>query len=212
MTEPTRPLPPPPVLKLIEELGYSLGSLDLTVGPNARPTDGSNPIRDVPPIDEPRFTDPAAVLARVRLTNIGYEGGRTKLGSLAQVVNARRQVAAWCGDVLDVSLVNFKDGSFNLYAPEADQKAEALRRWEWLHQTVANELLEYLALIGWYGDPHMNPEPGMGTFATPCYGEPPFPLVAMVTEAGKMRKFGIADYIAEMDRRAAAGTASGGQR
>ena len=210
MTEATRPLPPPAVLKLIEELGYSLGTLDLTLGPNARPADGSNPIRDVPPIDEPRLSDPKAILDRARLTNIGYEGGRTKLASLAQVASARRQVAAWCGDVLDVSLVNFKDGSFNLYAPEAEQKAEALRRWEWMHQTCDNEVLEYLALTGWMGESRLNPEPGMGLMATPCYGEAPFP---MVTEgSGKVRKFGLADYVAEMDRRTAAGTASGGQR
>lgn len=156
---------------------------------------GSNPIRDVPPKGFPELTEPDAVLARAEESNVRWEGGNTVFTQLADVAKARKQSAAWCGDVLDLSLIDLDGPSFYQGASLEARKQEALRRWSWLHQTK-RPLLRYLAAIGWMGHDRMNPEPGMFT-GTPCDGENEF--------AG----FGIGEYIAEMKRRTAAGAPSG---
>ena len=156
---------------------------------------GSNPIRDVPPKGLPPLIDPDAVLTRAEEQNVRWEGGNTVFGSLADVLRARKQSEAWCGDVLDLSLIDLNGPSFYQGASLEARKGEALRRWSWLHQTK-RPLLRYLAAIGWMGHDRMNPEPGMFV-GTPCDGENEF--------AG----FGIAEYIAEMKRRTAAGAPSG---
>lgn len=158
-------------------------------------TVGANPIRDVPPKGLPELTDPDAVLARAEEMNVRWEGGNTVFTQLADVARARKQSAAWCGDVLDLSLIDLEGTSFYQGASLEARKQEALRRWSWLHQ-MKRPLLRYLAAIGWMGHDRMSPEPGMFS-GTPCDGENEF--------AG----FGIGEYIAEMKRRRDSGTASG---
>lgn len=158
---------------------------------------GSNPIRDVPPNGLPQLTDPDAVLARAEEFNVTWEGGNSVFGPtrLADVAKARKQSAAWCGEVLDLGLIDLNGPSFYAGASLEARKGEALRRWSWLHQ-AKTPLLRYLAATGWMGFDRMNPEPGMFT-GTPCDGENEF--------AG----MGLAEFIAEMQRRKAAGSVSG---
>lgn len=158
---------------------------------------GSNPIRDVPPTNFPKLLDEDAVLKRAEEFNVPYTGGNSVFGHtrLADVAKARKQSAAWCGPVLDLGLIDLDGPSFYAGASLEDRQGEALRRWEWLHEAKPT-VLRYLVAIGWMGFDRMNPEPGMFT-GRPCDGENEF------------SGFGLAEFIAELERRASSGSVSG---
>jgi len=160
---------------------------------------GSNPIRDVPPVGFPKLLDADAVLKRAEEFNVPYTGGNSVFGPnrLGDVAKARKQGAAWCGPVLDLGLVDLNGPSFYQGAPLEARQAEALRRYDWLHE-AGPKLLRYLVAIGWMGFDRMNPEPGMFT-GRPCDGENEF------------KKIDLDGFIAEMERRASSGSVSGGK-